>query len=76
MIQGRMLAVGPLRADCRHDGWRPGRVLDPFAGAGTTAVAAEMYGRDWLGIEINPDYAALSRSRIAEWRARHNQSAS
>jgi DNA modification methylase len=76
VISGRKLATGPLRAPCGHSGWRPGILLDPFFGAGTVAIAAEMYGRDWLGIEINPDYAALSRSRIAEWRARHNQSAS
>lgn len=76
VIQGRKLATGPLRATCGHADWRPGLVLDPFFGAGTVAIAAEMYSRDWLGIEINPDYAALARSRIAEWRGRHDQPAS
>jgi DNA modification methylase len=33
-------------------------VLDPFFGAGTTAIAAERLGRDWLGIELNPAFAA------------------
>lgn len=46
-----------------------GRVLDPFMGAGTTAVAAEALGRNWLGIELNPDFAALAEGRIAEARA-------
>lgn len=41
-----------------------GIVLDPFMGSGTTAVAAEQLGRDWLGIELNPDYAAEAMERI------------
>jgi site-specific DNA-methyltransferase (adenine-specific) len=47
----------------------PGLVLDPFFGAGTTAVAAERLGRDWLGIEINPGFVALAERRIGEARA-------
>ena len=39
----------------------PGLVLDPFFGAGTTAVAAEQLGRDWLGIELNPDSSPCPR---------------
>ncbi len=42
--------------------------LDPFIGAGTTAIAAEQLGRDWLGIELNPDFAALAERRIAQVR--------
>jgi site-specific DNA-methyltransferase (adenine-specific) len=45
-----------------------GIVLDPFFGAGTTAIAAEQLGRDWLGIELNPDFAALAEHRIREAR--------
>ena len=48
----------------------PGLVLDPFIGSGTTAVAAETLGRDWLGIELNPDFAALAEQRIAAARAK------
>lgn len=46
----------------------PGVVLDPFMGAGTTAVAAEQLQRDWLGIELNPDFAVLAEQRITEAR--------
>jgi DNA modification methylase len=46
----------------------PGLVLDPFMGSGTTAVAAETLGRDWLGIELNPDFAKAARTRIAGTR--------
>lgn len=45
-----------------------GTVLDPFMGAGTTAVAAEQLGRDWLGVELNPEFAAIADSRIAAAR--------
>ena len=41
-----------------------GTVLDPFIGSGTTAIAAEMEGRDWIGIEVDPDYHRLASERI------------
>jgi len=43
---------------------RPGLVLDPFMGSGTTAIVARRYGRDWLGIELNPEYVRLTRERL------------
>jgi len=45
-------------------------VLDPFMGSGTTAIAAEMLGRDWVGIEISKDYCKQANKRIANWRKR------
>jgi DNA modification methylase len=69
VINGRKLAIGPLQPNCRCEaGWRPGVVLDPFMGSGTVALAAEQYGRDWAGIELNPAYAALAEQRLREWR--------
>ena len=41
-------------------------VLDPFSGVGTTAKAAQQLGRRWLGIEIDPNEAELSRRWLAE----------
>ena len=41
-------------------------VLDPFAGSGTTCVAAKQDGRHFIGYEINPDYCALAESRLQE----------
>jgi site-specific DNA-methyltransferase (adenine-specific) len=39
-------------------------VLDPFAGSGTSLVAAEILGRRWLGIELSPNYTEVARTRI------------
>jgi site-specific DNA-methyltransferase (adenine-specific) len=39
-------------------------VLDPFAGSGTTLVAAKKLGRRWLGFELSPNYAAQVLARL------------
>lgn len=41
-----------------------GLVLDPFAGAGTTGLVAKRTGREFVGIELNPEYAAMAEARI------------
>ena len=41
-----------------------GLVLDPFLGSGTTALAAIELGRNYTGIDINPEYVELSKERI------------
>lgn len=40
-------------------------ILDPFLGAGTTAVAANQLKRKWIGIESNPEYVKIAKNRIA-----------
>ena len=45
-----------------------GVVLDPFMGAGTVGLVAEHFNRDWIGIEISPEYRKLALKRIAEAR--------
>jgi site-specific DNA-methyltransferase (adenine-specific) len=46
---------------------KPGMtVLDPFAGSGTTGVAAIMAGCNFIGIEIDAGYAEIARRRLAE----------
>lgn len=59
--------VGTLRRSCSCEPGRATRgvVLDPFAGTGSTAVAAQRLGRDFLGIELNPEYVSLANRRIA-----------
>jgi len=41
-----------------------GVVLDPFTGSGTTGVVALRHQRDFIGIELNPDYIAMAHARI------------
>jgi site-specific DNA-methyltransferase (adenine-specific) len=39
-------------------------VLDPFMGSGTTGVVAKKYGRNFIGIEIEPEYFNWAKKRI------------
>lgn len=41
-----------------------GVVLDPFMGSGTTGMVAKQHDRHYVGIEINPEFAALAEARI------------
>lgn len=48
-------------------GWTVGDlILDPFCGSGSTGVAAIKMGRQFIGIEIDPDHAEVARRRISE----------
>jgi len=42
----------------------PQTVLDPFSGSGTVGMVALRHGRSFVGIELNPTYAAMARERI------------
>lgn len=52
----------PIKSCCPEDGV----VLDPFIGSGTTAIVSEKLNRNWLGIELNPEYAKLAEERISQ----------
>ncbi len=41
-------------------------VLDPFLGTGTTAVAANRLGRNYIGFEIDPAYVNIARQKLAQ----------
>ena len=47
-------------------------ILDPFMGSGTTGVACADLGRNFTGIEVNPEYFEISCRRIADALARPN----
>jgi DNA modification methylase len=56
-----------LAERCILAGAPPGSVvLDPFMGAGTTMMVADRLGREAIGIELNPEYAALAEKRIRD----------
>ncbi|MDD3637577.1 MAG: site-specific DNA-methyltransferase [Bacteroidales bacterium] len=44
------------------------RILDPFIGSGTTAIASIMNGREYLGIDISPEYIEMAENRIKEFK--------
>ena len=46
--------------------YRGDLVLDPFIGAGTSAVAATLTGRHYVGFDTDPDYVELAERRLAE----------
>jgi DNA modification methylase len=50
-----------------------GIVLDPFAGSGTTGVAALRAGRQFVGVEMDAAYFAIAQQRIIEERNRPKQ---
>ena len=49
-----------ILASCPPDGI----VFDPFLGSGTTSVVAKKLGRDFFGIEMNPEYALWAEKRL------------
>ena len=66
----------PMYRGGHHNGWSPRckcdagepipqTILDCFSGAGTTGLAAIRLGRSYIGIELNPNYAAMSEKRLA-----------
>jgi hypothetical protein len=50
--------------DCGHDNYRPGLVLDPFAGSGTTLAVAQGHGHDAIGIDLDERNAELATDRV------------
>ena len=47
--------------------------MDPFAGSGTTGVVAKRLRRNFVGVEINPDYWQMATDRIAATAAEFQQ---
>ncbi len=50
--------------ECKHTSIARAVVLDPFGGAGTTALVADQLQRSAILIELNPEYAELARNRL------------
>ncbi|MBI2476490.1 MAG: site-specific DNA-methyltransferase [Candidatus Taylorbacteria bacterium] len=43
---------------------KSGVVIDPFAGSGTTLVAASLLGKNYIGIDISEEYIAVAKKRL------------
>jgi len=62
----RELVGWEQQCDCSISETEPGIVLDPFIGAGTTAVVAQDLERRWIGIDLNKDYVEMSEERATK----------
>jgi len=58
--------TGWTKCDCKDPEYEAGIILDPFMGSGTTALVAQKLGRNYLGIEINPEYIKIAEKRLAQ----------
>ncbi len=54
------LIVDCIKAGCPEGGI----VLDPFMGAGTTALVARKLNRNYIGFELNPEYIRIANNRL------------
>ena len=45
------------------------KILDPFMGSGTTAISAINFKRDYIGIDISPEYCKAAEERIKRHKA-------
>jgi len=61
----RRLPDQSINCDC-NAGVRPGIVLDPFMGSGTSGLVARANGRSYIGSELNPEYVAICRERLRQ----------
>ena len=55
--------IGYTNCGCDTE-FKHGIVLDPFMGSGTTGVVAKKNKRDYVGIELNPEYIKMANDRI------------
>jgi DNA modification methylase len=49
---------------CQNEGKGRCIVLDPFMGSGTTALVAKRLNRNYIGIDINPEYCKMAQERL------------
>ena len=52
---------------CARDIKPNSKVVDPFLGSGTTGIAMSRLGHDFVGIELQEEYAKICEARIRHW---------
>lgn len=67
----RRTSVVAKGCGCRG-GFKPGVVLDPFIGSGTTAIIAKKLGRNFIGFEMNPAYIRIAETRLRSANGKPN----
>lgn len=53
---------------CARDIEKGSKVVDPFMGSGTTGIAMSKLHHDFIGIELNPEYAKICEARMKYWK--------
>ncbi len=71
MVEKTTISWRPA-CDCGIEQTAPCVVLDPFAGSGTNGEAALSLGRDFIGIELNPDYLRFIKRRVAAGKKKNS----
>lgn len=66
-VYNMSIEIGLTDCGCGEK-FRPGIVLDPFAGSCTTALVAYKLRRDYIMIELQPDYIKIAEKRLTEAR--------
>jgi len=56
--------IGWTTCSCANPEYRPGIVLDPFLGSGTTMKVARRLGMSCIGIEISPKYVSMAKREV------------
>jgi len=56
------LIEGPIKSSCPEDGI----VMDIFAGSGTACLVAKKMGRNYIGLELNPEYVKMAEERVSK----------
>jgi len=68
-VMPEALCEPPILATSRPDDL----ILDPFTGSGTVAVVALRHGRNFVGTELNPEYAQIAQDRISQHSPMFNE---
>jgi len=67
-IHSTVKPIALMRYLCRLITPPQGIVLDPFAGSGSTGIAAKLEGFDFIGIERDAEYCRIAEARIESWK--------
>lgn len=62
----------PLRAIYAIMDNNKGTIIDPYAGSGTTLLAAKLLGHDYIGIDISKEYIDMANERINNYQNEQN----
>lgn len=63
VLPQRLIMMNTFKEASDHE-FEGDLVLDPFCGTGATCIAAKAAGRNYIGIDLNPEYCEIARRRL------------